>query len=490
MTSRKPVEEFDGEQDLLNVIKYNQDNSVALVKRSQDAVSRAEASLSSAESESLDLSDVDEQIRRSHAALTKHGILKPRFRKYRCTPEEPEPTKEPVVEDKHWHDLVAEANAAGYSNVTIQDVLTSDQIADADARYQEIEDAFASKTNLRRKDYAFLIAATALQVVRQYVLTQFEDRVSSSEADKKKPHASGSPSEEATRRYYVSRDDIENNPRVPYDVVVRSREFDLGGKGKGLSGFTHRYRTLGHDPLLGYCFGTANILTNTLTDFRFLTYHIKYCSNASGIYVPTIAQHADTALMFRHVIDRFTDDKASVAAAICKQYWHIRSDESKAGLPIPLSTIISSPEIAERLAKYGVDALALKTVGKQAGYALLINFVVSTIHGAMYDEREDGGRRFYEVRTRKILLYSNLIASLSNLVVVGIGVGIGAASNNPETIRKSLKYVDVGGLLVTIARLFTDIRFITKVKDEFISMEIDRDIQREIDELDRMMVAR
>ena len=86
--------------------------------------------------------------------------------------------------------------------------------------------------------------------------------------------------------------------------------------------------------------------------------------------------------------------------------------------------------------------------------------------------RLDGkfNKKIYEVRTRKILLYSNLLASVSNLIVVGIGVAAGAASENPEVIKKTLRYLDVGGLIVTIGRLFSDLRFITKVKDEFINM--------------------
>lgn len=51
---------------------------------------------------------------------------------------------------------------------------------------------------------------------------------------------------------------------VPYDAIKTGAHVS----GTGLSGTTHRYRTLGHDPILGWIFGTANILTNSLTKYK------------------------------------------------------------------------------------------------------------------------------------------------------------------------------------------------------------------------------
>ena len=62
--------------------------------------------------------------------------------------------------------------------------------------------------------------------------------------------------------------------------------------------------------------------------------------------------------------------------------------------------------------------------------------------------------KLYEVKTRKILSYSNLIASSSNLAVV--------------SITKDMKLLDLGGLGVTIYRLITDKKFIRQIKEEFI----------------------
>ena len=58
---------------------------------------------------------------------------------------------------------------------------------------------------------------------------------------------------------------------VPYDAITGSKDVLK----VGLSGTTHRYRTLGHDPILGWIFGTLNILTDTLTLNNFVSYRVE-----------------------------------------------------------------------------------------------------------------------------------------------------------------------------------------------------------------------
>ena len=112
------------------------------------------------------------------------------------------------------------------------------------------------------------------------------------------------------------------------------------------------------------------------------------------------------------------------AKAICvdfslaKEYVHLKSDISTPhSLPIPAISL-HDPELAKKLADYGFDAANIKTVGKQASYSMLINFIIAMIHRLLYNEEKDGDIKLYEVRTRKILLYSNLIATVSNVLYV------------------------------------------------------------------------
>ena len=85
-------------------------------------------------------------------------------------------------------------------------------------------------------------------------------------------------------------------------------------------------------------------------------------------------------------------------------------------------------------------------------------------------QNEDEDKNLYEVRTRKILLISNSIASTSTIINSVI-------TNNP-------KKLDIGSLLNTISHLFSDIRFISKIKEEFIENEISNKLMKEIAEID------
>ena len=82
------------------------------------------------------------------------------------------------------------------------------------------------------------------------------------------------------------------------------------------------------------------------------------------------------------------------------------------------------------------------------------NQLISCIHYLFYDGKTDSDRKLYEVRTRKILSYSNLIASGTNIAVTAI--------------TNDFSKLDIGGLAVTIYRLITDAKFIREVKEEFI----------------------
>ena len=56
-------------------------------------------------------------------------------------------------------------------------------------------------------------------------------------------------------------------------------------------------------------------------------------------------------------------------------------------------------------------------------------------------------------------------------------------------ITKNPKNLDIGSLFNTVTRLFTDIKFIARIKQEFIESEISRRVQEEIEEIDRLFVG-
>ena len=171
------------------------------------------------------------------------------------------------------------------------------------------------------------------------------------------------------------------------------------------------------------------------------------------------------------------DGKIIVGTSLAKEAVNLLSDvNSKNSLPLPIVTTFN-PKLGSTLAKYGLDMSNVMNVGKQAALAEAINIIIAMIHRLTFGLDSEVDTKLYEVRTRKIITYSNVIASTSNIILVAMGSAVGAATDNPEMIRKSLKKLDVGGFLVTVGHLLNDKKFITQVKTEFVLNNFDRLIQ-------------
>lgn len=341
---------------------------------------------------------------------------------------------------------------------------------------KNLDKEFEAQTKLRGKDIGFLFFATALQCIRQYFLTDFKERIGDQEAAE---NTKGHTKEHSSRnhRYYnPSLDEIITNP-VPFDTTYGAPNIgsDIARHGG------HRYTTLGHDPLLGWIFGTANIATSTLTDYKFFSYHIKTGQNNAGNNIDKLTEHADTfkvmSYSFNKLINEGKEGKMKIGTSLVKEAIHLKSDIGTAkSLPIPVISVFN-PELASSLANYGLDMANILTVGKQATFSIMINMLISMIHRLTYNQETDGNKDLFQVRTHKVVTYSNVIASASNVIAVAVGSAIGAATNNPDLIQKSVRKADIGGLVVTLTRLLNDKKFIAKVKQEFILNNFDRLIQ-------------
>lgn len=363
-----------------------------------------------------------------------------------------------------WENLVSEANQEIDYDVDFEDLLNEEQFADAYRRVDEINAEFKEKTGLEGRDVAFLAVAIALQCARQYVLDPWlkKLRLAAGSGDEK-----GHKANKEAGWYYVDTDKILTN-RVPFDVQQYGDNASIKGF---LKGGDHRLKTLGHDPILGWIFGTANIMTGTVTRNDFVSAHVKCINNQNKIY-----SRADTVRVFSSVGERVfqegLDGKIALGCAIAREGMHLASDvTTKRSLPIPLVGSLD-PELGKKLAHYGIDTVS---VGTEAALSSLINMIIAMVHRLYFDgEAED--EKFYEVKTRKILLYSNLIASTSNVIA--------------SVLTERYDLLDVGGLLVTISRLITDLRFICRVKDEFVHSRLDENFETISKETDALYRAR
>ena len=324
-----------------------------------------------------------------------------------------------------------------------------DIVANTEMILDDLDRQFCEKTGLTDTDVAFLFIATGLQIVRQYLVTKFPERMDDQTSAKQTKGHGEEHSDRTHRLYNPSLEEIITNP-VPFDANVGADGALAGGGSLG-----HRATAIGHDPILGLIFGTANIATSTLTTNKFSSYHI-YTNDRGRDYFKSTAR---TELVISKTINKMlyegNEGKTIVGASLLKEVIHLKSDlYTKHSLPIPVISAVD-PKMASKLASYGFDMANLVTVGKQASYAMLINALIAMVHGLFYNgDNTPMDRKLYEVRTRKILSYSNLIASSTNIAVVAI--------------TQNFDLLDLGGLAVTIYRLISDRTFIQRVKHEFI----------------------
>lgn len=298
----------------------------------------------------------------------------------------------------------------------------------------DLDRQFAEKTGLTNTDTVFLFVAIGLQIIRQYVFTNDKFRISASQGDKLMGGA------------------LSLAPPQWQDVLLQSVPYDAIATGvhvsdTGLSGTTHRYRTMGHDPLLGWIFGTANIMTNSLTKTDLETFQVNMkCMQIVRHYPLGVAGMLEKSVQYG------IDDPMLFAAAVARQAIHLGSDYfTTQGLPVPVIATANNDLAKNMLMKWHIDSYSIT---RGAALSSFINTLIYIIHGLFFEGESEMDRNLYEVRTRKILSYSNLVATSSNALIVAI--------------TRDLTKLDIGGAAITIYRLITDRKFIKTIKEEFI----------------------
>lgn len=384
-----------------------------------------------------------------------------------------------------WEELVAQANRYEPNPVILEDIMTAEEIQYVFDELEIINKEFSFKTGIFNKnDLSFLFIATALQLTKSLIFPHIaekfdygnsfdtKDRLNHNDPSIEKAHREAN---DKFRDKYMGKHGTGHwinilYQTVPYDITRGSKDLGINMGGK-----YHRMYTLGHDPILGWIFGTANILTDCITFNNFQTNRILRVDPITGknkmIITPEVVF---LGTMFRECYDEVKDDFLNLPAAIFAQAQHLKSDEfTKLGLPVPLLSSFNE-KFAGKLYAENYDALCFardtKVVGISFVVSKLFDIIIALIHGLF--RMEDEEQEVYEVRTRKILLISNAIASSSTVINTAI-------SKNPKNL-------DIGSLLNTVSRLFTDIRFITKIKKEFIENEIFNRLQTEIKEIDEL----
>lgn len=344
---------------------------------------------------------------------------------------------------------------------------------DSEQILRKLDYEFSVATKITNQtDMSFLFFATALQCLRWFLLNKIMERTPEgankfedwAHRAQDKTFGTDGPVSNASElpfnryNYYVPLETIMSTYSVPYDAIKGTKNFDVSGSGGGLTPRSHRYRTLGHDPILGFVFGTSNILSSTLTNWQFSTFFV----DSSNVVVG----RASTVIMFEKIIQRIMNEPQALGAAVIKQALHLVSDAyTTSGIPIPIVQTLS-PQLAQELGKYGLDAGGLFKAGVSAKMAALIDTFIATIHALYYDKNLCTWGQF-EVRTRKILLISKMIAEGSNILA--------------SILTQNVYNLDIGGIIYTFSRILKDIELISELKREFIRDSFEKMVIGDID---------
>lgn len=461
----------DAEMDANKVLYMNQQKSLSLLNSTELRASRNEADDNIADSMELLRSlgkgnEVD--------ALTREVEAKEGTRKLE---------NKPVLES--WEKIVAEANSFNPTPVVLEDIMTEAEINEAFKELDSINKEFSRKTKIINKtDLAFIAIAIAIHVTKALLFPLVAEKFDYGKSfdpaqrldhnDKKIEKAHRDANDQFKEKnlknhgtgYWINM--LYQTP--PYDITKGSKDLGINMGGKA-----HRLYTLGHDPILGWIFGTTNILTDCITFNTFNTNRITRVNPVSGAKQMIITpQVVPVGVMFKESYEMAQADYLNLPAAIFAQAQHYKSDEfTKMGLPVPLLASFNE-NFASKLYKEHYDALCfsrdLKIIGASFVVSKIIDIIIILTHRLFNKEGQD--KDLYEVRTRKILLISNTIASTSSIILSSV-------TSNPKNL-------DIGSLLNTITHLFLDVRFIAKIKQEFIESEISNRLQAEIDEIDRL----
>ena len=126
---------------------------------------------------------------------------------------------------------------------------------------------------------------------------------------------------------------------------------------------------------------------------------------------------------------------------------------SKQSLPFPIISTFDY-QLAEKLSLYGLNT---GTIAQGAFATKLINWTIGFLHGLARGKDED--KELYRVRTQKIIEYSNILATMSD---IGFSLFL-AYTGDKNTMRK----FDLGGYLVTLHQISHSTKVHCEIEQEF-----------------------
>lgn len=349
---------------------------------------------------------------------------------------------------------------------------SEDILSKAQTEFRKLSSIF------NKKDIGFLILACLLHGLAKFEIRKMRV-MKDKDLAKMNPLHHEEHSMRANRPYYCSREEIINCP-VPFDAIILNPLYKtplMECLKPGFKGTNHRFTALGHDPLLGLVFGTANIMTGTITRSDFRSWHIrteqherlKRNGHIAAEMLDTICEPASTVAIFDAVYTRIEkegkDGWLTLGTALAKETVHLLTDvPSTMSLPIPFVSAISS-DFAHRLSLYGINT---GTIAEGAIANKVINFIIAFLHRLCMEDGVD--EQSYKARTTKIITLASMLATSGDLVLTLYQAYLGD--------MKSLRKFDLGGYLCTLRKMVSSTRVINQLECEYMHIKFQEELDR------------
>lgn len=414
------------------------------------------------------LSEMDDRLgelkRRARALAESEGVEVPEEH-HLPTPAARQREKMTLDQVPQWEELEQRARQEGVdSHVEVEHLLSDEEIARTEAQVKGIYDNFARHTGLTARDVAFLTVATSIQAARWVMIPKLLNKAGKSG----KLLAALSPSAIGM---------LERKPQGEKDLAVideansefqEEAEWEAEEIHEGHKSWEEILDVRDQAPMkafnndaLNWLFGLVNAITGTRTSSNFKS-------------VDETGQPVKTPSVLADAFSSIKEDPRRLAAAVYALYAQDKLAHGETIDMLKPFTEAVAPQMESELFQSQMQQLAsvngLTLVGQQAAIPLVINMAVGLLHGFMYNPEVDGPREFYDARTRKILLMSNLAASSGNVAVTA----------GTEAWMK----LDVGGLLVTATRAMQDVSYLSALEDAFIRQHLDQAIEQELQDID------
>lgn len=258
------------------------------------------------EIEPPDMSGVEERIKASEQLLAELGYDLPTMSSRRS-----DVTTSKALARPSWEDLCREAIEVVGTDVTIESLFTEEELRENALAVRQLNEEYNQIHRLDKFDIAIAAAAGLLAGAVDILLVGIPQKT----PDGLKAGPLSNYIRDAFDKKFPP-DEMERLAnskvsKVPYDAQDnRNTTVNV----EGLSAYYHRLLSLGHDPLLGFVFGVADILSGRMTTI----------GKAGKVVSQVMENYADRT-------------EADVFAAIAKQIVHLKSDMTTSmGLPAPL----------------------------------------------------------------------------------------------------------------------------------------------------------